>query len=282
MEGLSSLLQEWTDPEVLAPFIANWGGRIVAAILIFIVGRWIVNLLTRLVVQAIGKANVEETLTRFLGSLIRITLLVFVVLAAVGALGVETTSFLAILGAAGLAIGLALKDSLSNFSSGVMLVFFRPFKAGDFIEAAGIAGVVHSVRIFNTVMKTGDNRVITVPNSLIYAGTITNFSAEPTRRIDMTIGIGYGDDIPRAKELIMDVVTGDERVLKDPAPAILLMELADSSVNFAVRPWVASGDYWATRSDLLERIKAALEDNGLSIPYPQRDLHIVSQPVSSA
>jgi small conductance mechanosensitive channel len=205
------------------------------------------------------------------------TLMVFVVLTAVSALGVPTTNFLAIVGAAGLAIGLALKDSLSNFSSGVMLVFFRPFKVGDYIEAAGVAGTVNSIAIFNTVIKTPDNRVITVPNSLIYGDAITNFSAENTRRIDLVIGIGYDDDVQRAKALIQGVLSNEDRVLDDPAPTIMTLELGDSSVNIAVRPWVKTSEYWPVRGELLERIKKALEDSGLSIPYPQRDLHIVSQ-----
>jgi small conductance mechanosensitive channel len=205
------------------------------------------------------------------------SLLVMVILAAVQQLGVQATSFFAVLGAAGLAIGLALKDSLANFSSGVMLVFFRPFKAGDFVEAGGVSGTVREISIFNTIMKTPDNRVITVPNSQIYAGSITNFSAEQTRRIDMVFGIGYDDNVVQAKEIMQSVLDADQRILKDPAPVIMMLELADSSVNFAVRPWVESADYWTVRSDLLEGIKKALEDNGLSIPYPQRDVHLIGQ-----
>ncbi len=282
MEQITLIIQEWLDPEFLGPLLAQWGGRLLAALAIFIVGRWIVGLISRVVMKAIARASDDETLARFIGSLVRITLLVFVVLAAVGALGVETTSFLAILGAAGLAIGLALKDSLSNFSSGVMLVIFRPFRSGDFVEAAGISGVVESIRIFNTVIKTGDNRVITVPNSLIYGSTITNYSAEETRRIDLVIGVGYDDSIKRAKELMEGVLASDGRILRDPEPKVMLLELADSSVNFAVRPWVASGDYWAVRGDLLEGIKAVLDENGLSIPYPQQDVHIVSGAAAGA
>ena len=203
------------------------------------------------------------------------SLLVMVALAAVQQLGVEATSFFAILGAAGLAIGLALKDSLSNFSSGVMLVFFKPFKAGDFVEAGGVSGSVDSIRIFNTVLKTPDNRLITVPNSQVYGGTITNYSALDTRRIDLVFGVSYDDNVVRAKEIIKSVLDADERILKDPAPTIMMLELADSSVNFAVRPWVATPDYWAVRGDVLEGVKKALEDNGLSIPYPQRDVHLI-------
>jgi len=265
------------DSELIGPLMLEWLGNIVAAILIFLVGRWIVGVLTGWFRKALQRGGVDETLKRFFSKLVYATLMVFVALSAVSELGIDTTHFLAILGAAGLAVGLALKDSLSNFSSGVMLIFFRPFKVGDYVEAAGIAGTVNSIGIFNTVMKTPDNRVITVPNSLIHGDTITNYSAEATRRIDLVIGIGYEDDIRRAKALIQGLLSGDDRILDEPPPGLLLLELGDSSVNIAVRPWVKAEDYSAVRSDLLEGIKRVLEDNGLSIPYPQRDLHIIGQ-----
>jgi small conductance mechanosensitive channel len=270
------------DSETILPLLLSWGGRIVAALLIFLVGRWISKRIAAGVAAATERANVDPTLTKFLRSVIYMALLVMVILAAVQQLGVEATSFFAILGAAGLAIGLALKDSLANFSSGVMLVFFRPFKAGDYVEAGGVAGTVDSISIFNTILKTPDNRVVIVPNSQIYAGAITNFSALDTRRIDLVFGISYDDDVARAKELMRSVVEADERVLEDPAPTIMMLELGDSSVNFAVRPWVATPDYWAVRGDLLENIKKALEDNGMSIPYPQRDVHLIGQAASNA
>lgn len=275
MENLLGAIDSWLDPAVMGPLVLGWGGRLLGALLIFVAGRWVAKALVGSFRKVVGKAEVDETLSRFLANLIYIVLMVFVVLTAVSELGVNTTNFLAILGAAGLAIGLALKDSLSNFAAGVMLVFFRPFKTGDFIEAAGIAGTVQSIKIFNTVLKTGDNRVITVPNALIYADTITNYSAEDTRRIDLVIGIGYDDDIARARALIQGALSQEDRVLDSPAPAMLLMELGESSVDIAVRPWVKSSDYSAVRSDLLENIKRALENAGLSIPYPQRDVHIV-------
>jgi len=201
---------------------------------------------------------------------------VLVLLTAAGVLGIPTTNFLAIIGAAGLAVGLALKDSLSNFSAGVMLVLFRPFRAGDFIEAAGVAGTVEEVGIFKTDIKTPDNRVVVVPNGLIYGGTIINFSAKETRRIDLVIGISYSDEIHKARTLIQAVLDAEQRVLKDPAAQIMLLELGASSVDIAVRPWVKSADYWLVRAELLERIKLTLEENGLSIPFPQRDIHIIS------
>lgn len=265
------------EPQMVASVAWEWGLKILAALAIFVIGRWIARRIAKGVAMATERANVDPTLTNFLRSVVYMGLLIMVILAAVQQLGVEATSFFAILGAAGLAIGLALKDSLANFSSGVMLVFFRPFKAGDFVEAGGVSGTVREISIFNTIMKTPDNRIITVPNGQIYAGSITNFSAEETRRIDLVFGIGYDDNVLRAKEIMQSVMDADERILKDPAPVIMMLELADSSVNFAVRPWVASSDYWAVRGDLLEGVKKALEDNGLSIPYPQRDVHLIGQ-----
>lgn len=277
MDSLRETLTIWLDPQFAGPVVLGWGLKLLAALLIYVIGRWVAKALTRWVGRAITKADVDATLARFLSSILYMVLIVFVVLTALSALGVNTTNFLAILGAAGLAVGLALKDSLSNFAAGVMLVFFRPFQSGDYIEAAGISGTVVSIKIFNTVLRTPDNRVITVPNALIYAETITNFSAEDKRRIDLVIGIGYDDDIARAKALIQGVLGQDDRILDEPPPVMLLVELGESSVNIAVRPWVKSSDYAQVRSDLLEHIKRALESAGLSIPYPQRDLHIVTQ-----
>jgi small conductance mechanosensitive channel len=282
VEDLMASIREWLDPEVLWPLVFGWAGKIVAALLIFLIGKWVAAAIASTVAKATERAKIDPTLTKFLRSLIYMTLLIIVILTALGMLGVPTTNFLAILGAAGLAIGLALKDSLSNFSSGVMLIFFRPFKYGDYVEAGGIAGTVDAINIFNTVFKTPDNRVITVPNSLIYADPITNYSAMATRRIDLVIGISYDDDVVRAKEIIKSVLDKDERILDDPAPTIMMLDLADSSVNFAVRPWVASADYWAVRGDVLEQIKLRLEENGLSIPYPQRDVHLIGQVAGTA
>jgi len=203
-------------------------------------------------------------------------LFVFVVLTAISALGVPTTNFLAILGAAGLAVGLALKDSLSNFSSGGMLVFFRPFKVGDFIDAAGVSGTVESIGIFNLVLKTPDNRVINVPNSLVYGGTITNYSAETTRRIDLTIAISYDADIPQARSVIEAVVAAEARVRREPAPNIFVQDVLQTAIAMSIRVWVNSADYWSVRGDLLERIKRALDKYELSIPLPQRVLPLAT------
>lgn len=277
MDSLQETLLIWLDPQLTGALVLGWGLRLLAALLIYVIGRWVAKALTRWVGRAIIKADVDATLARFLSSILYMVLIVFVVLTALSAIGINTTNFLAILGAAGLAVGLALKDSLSNFAAGVMLVFFRPFRSGDYIEAAGISGTVVSIKIFNTILRTPDNRIITVPNALIYADSITNFSAEDKRRIDLVIGIGYDDDIGRAKALIQGVLGQDNRILDEPAPVMLLVELGESSVDIAVRPWVKSSDYSQVRSDLLEHIKRALENAGLSIPYPQRDLHIVTQ-----
>jgi small conductance mechanosensitive channel len=272
MADLQAWLSTWLDPRVVGEVLLDWSGRIVGALLIFIIGRLLMRALTTWATTAMRRVGLDDTLSRFLGNLLYMALLVFLGLTAFSALGVPMTSFLAIVGAAGLAIGLALKDSLSNFSSGVMLVFFRPFKVGDQIDAAGTGGVVESIGIFNVVLKTPDNRVINVPNSLIYAGVITNYNAESTRRIDLTIAIGYDADIPQAKSVIAAVVAAEARIAKQPAPEVAVQDILQSAVTIAVRVWVNSGDYGNVRSDLLERIKRALDKYGLSIPAEQRAL----------
>jgi small conductance mechanosensitive channel len=272
MEPITAI--DWSDPSHIQTILMPWAIRIGVALAIFIVGRWIARWLTNMVRKVMTKSSMDEMLINFLGNIVYMVLLLAVVMAALDHLGIQTTSLLAVFGAAGLAVGLALKDSLSNFSSGVMIILFRPFKVGDFIEAGGATGVVEEVRIFATIMKTGDNREIIVPNSQIYSGTIINYSAKATRRIDLVFGIGYGDDIAKAKQIMDDIMKQDERILADPAPAVAVGELADSSVNFNVRPWVNSGDYWPVRADLLEKIKLAFDANGISIPYPQQDVHM--------
>ncbi len=265
---------DWTDPGVIQALLIPWGIRLGIALAIFIVGRWISRWLTNITRKLMTQSNVDTMLVNFTGNLVYTVLILVVVMAALDHLGIETTSLLAVFGAAGLAIGLALKDSLSNFSSGVMIILFHPFKVGDFIKAGGATGVVEEVRMFATIMRSGDNRQIIVPNGQIYSGTITNYSAHPTRRIDLVFGIGYGDDMAKAKKIIDNIMQQDERILSDPAPGIALGELADSSVNFNVRPWVKSEDYWAVHADLLEKIKLAFDANGISIPYPQQDVYM--------
>ena len=271
-----------SDTDYLNLYILPWGINLLMALVIFVTGRWIAKGISKVIKRLMKKAELDEILTSFIGNIIYFALLIVVIIAALDQLGVNTSSVLAIFATAGLAVGLALKDSLSSFAAGVMLVLFKPFKAGDFIEAAGITGVVEKLRIFSTVLRTGDNREITVPNSQIYGGTIVNYSARDTRRIDMTFGIGYDDDIKKAKALIEEAMGEDQRILKDPEPVVLLMELADSSVNFAVRPWVNSSDYWVVRSDLMEKVKEKFDANSISIPYPQTDVHLISEPASAA
>jgi small conductance mechanosensitive channel len=267
-------MEQLLNPDMVNSYLIPWGIRITMALAIFIVGRWIIKIVVRFAERMMNKARLDSMLTRFLGNILYMALLLVVIIAALDQLGIQTTSLLAVFGAAGLAIGLALKDSLANFSSGVMLIIFRPFQVGDFIEAAGISGVVEEVRIFSTILRTGDNREIIVPNSHIYSGPITNVSARDTRRIDMVFGIGYDDDIRKAKQLIEAAFAADNRILQDPAPSVSVAELADSSVNLNVRPWVKTADYWAVRSDLLENVKLAFDENGISIPYPQQDVHM--------
>jgi small conductance mechanosensitive channel len=272
MTELQAWLSTWLDPRVVGTAVMDWSGRIFAALAIFVVGRLLMRGLTSWATAAMRRVGVDDTLSKFLGNLLYMVLLLFLGLTVFSTLGVPTTNFLAIVGAAGLAVGLALKDSLSNFSSGVMLVFFRPFQVGDQIDAAGVGGVVESIGIFNVVLKTPDNRVITVPNSLIYAGSITNYNAEGTRRIDMTIAIGYDADIPQAKSVIAAIVAAEVRVLKHPAPEVAVLEILPAFVTIAVRVWAQSSNHGGVRSDLLERIKRSLDKYGLSIPSEQRVL----------
>ena len=260
--------------EIISTYIIPWGINLLLALAVFIVGRWVANIVVRIIKRLMKTANMEKVLIGFLTSILKVVLLVVVVIAALEQLGVNTNSLVAVFAAAGLAVGLALKDSLSNFASGVMLIIFKPFKVGDFIEAAGIAGVVEVIRVFNTQLRTGDNREIIVPNSQIYGGIITNFSAREQRRIDLVIGIGYEDDIKSAKQILEEILQTDERVLQEPAAVILITELGESSVDLAVRPWVNSDDYSNVRSDLLETIKCKFDAAGISIPYPQRDVHM--------
>ncbi|MEW5925581.1 MAG: mechanosensitive ion channel domain-containing protein [Candidatus Zixiibacteriota bacterium] len=254
-----------------------YGLKIIGAILIFVIGRMVIGIITRILKRAFEKKATDTTLAKFVISLARIILLVVVVLASLSTIGVETTSFIAILGAAGLAVGFALQGSLSNFAAGIMLIIFRPFETGHYIEAGGSAGSVESIRIFNTALKTPDNKIVIVPNSAITGGNIINYSAEDTRRIDMVFGVGYGDDIKKAKDVMEGIINADTRILKNPAPTVRVVELGDSSVNFAVRPWVKTADYWAVYFDLMENIKMALDANGISIPFPQRDVHLYQE-----
>lgn len=275
---IDKLLQQ----NIVDLYLIPWSIKIVTALLIFIIGRWLAKLLVKMSRKVMQKSNIDQMLIDFIANILYALLLIVVVLAALDQLGVKTTSALAILGAAGLAIGLSLQNSLSNFAAGVMLIIFRPFKKGDYVEAAGTAGIVESITVFTTLMRTGDNREVTVPNGQIYSGTITNYSARDTRRLDMTFSIGYEDDIKLAKSLIEKTLSEESRILPEPAPIIWVSELGASSVDLAVRPWVNSSDYWPVRSDLLQNIKAAFDSNGISIPFPQQDVHIKDMPSVAA
>jgi len=259
--------------EAETSLIGQWIVNIVIAIAIVVIGRIVVKWLVKVIRKLMVRADLDPILVNFAGSIANAVLMLFVLIAALDQVGVDTTSFIAIIGAAGLAVGLALQGSLQNFAAGVMMIVFRPFKLGDFIEAGGVVGVVEQISVFSTTLKTGDNREIIVPNGQIYAGAITNFSARDTRRIDMVFGIGYDDDMLKAKKIMEAILAKHELILDEPAPAVAIAELADSSVNFNVRPWVNSGDYWAVRSELLEQIKLSFDQEGISIPYPQIDIH---------
>jgi small conductance mechanosensitive channel len=255
--------------------VAVWGLKVVAAIAIFIIGRWIAKLLRRGVKRMLERAAVEPIISGFTTSIVYIALLVFVVIAALGQLGIQTTSFIAILGAAGLAIGLALQGSLANFAAGFLLIIFRPFKVGDFIEGAGVAGVVREIQIFTTTLRTPDNKTIIIPNAKLSGDNIVNYSAEETRRVDMTVGVSYDADLSRVREVLNDIIGKDARILPDPAPQVAVAELADSSVNFIVRLWTRTEDYWGVKFDATETIKNRFDAEGIGIPFPQRDIHIV-------
>ena len=253
---------------------AGFAISLVTAIIIFLIGRWLVSKTVSGVDKFMARREVDEVLRQFVKNVLGVLLTFIVALIALEQLGVDTTSLLALLGAAGLAVGLALKDSLSNFAAGVMLLLFKPFKSGDLVEAGGSTGIVEKIGMFTTQMRTPDNCEINVPNANIYSDTIVNYSAKPTRRIDLVIGIGYGDDLKKARDVLQGLVDADSRILKDPEAVIAVSELADSSVNFVVRPWVKTEDYWNVRWSLTEQVKQAFDREGISIPYPQQDVHM--------
>lgn len=248
--------------------------NIVTAAIILVVGWWIAKLIQKLITGIMRKKNVDAMLTSFTSNVVYTILFAFVIIAALGKLGVQTTSIIAVLGAAGLAVGLALQGSLSNFASGILIIFFRPFKVDDFVEVAGITGIVEGIQFFSTQLRTGDNKAVIVPNSSITSNNITNYSAKEQRRVDMVFGISYDNDLKIAKIILGELVDQDERILKDPAPVIAVSELGDNSVNIIVRPWVKTADYWNVYWDMLEKVKLRFDEENISIPYPQRDVHL--------
>ena len=258
----------------LQAVVAEYGLQVIGALATIIIGMWIAKMLAKYAGKVLRKREVDETLTKFLVSLVRIGLITFVIISAASQVGIQTASFVAIIGAAGLAIGFALQGSLSNLAAGVMLIIFKPVKVGDYIEGGGATGTVESVGIFVTTLVTVDNKVVYIPNSTLTGSNITNFTAKDKRRVDMVFGIGYGDDIDKAKKAIEEVLSGDSRILKDPAAMIVVSELGASSVNFNVRPWVNTSDYWGVYFDTTEKIKKKFDEQNISIPFPQRDVHI--------
>lgn len=272
--GRDKMLEDINVAELVDTYVIPWGINIVFALLIYIIGKIVVGILINLFGKVLSRSKYDDMLVDFIKAIMRAILMLFVIVAALDQLGVDTTSMVAIFGAAGLAIGLSLQGSLQNFASGVMLLVFKPFTRGDFIEAGGTSGVVKDIAIFSTVMTTGDNKEIIVPNGAIYGGNITNYSAKETRRVDMIVGIAYDADLKKAKEILIEMVKADERILLDPAPTVAVAELADSSVNFVVRPWVKSADFWGVKFDFNEAVKIRFDKEGIGIPFPQMDVHM--------
>jgi len=271
--SVDDVSQLWGQVQGIA---TDWGIKALAALAIFIIGRWVAKAIRRGLQRMMEKGGADPIIIGFVSSIAYVALLAFVVIAALGQLGIQTTSFIAILGAAGLAVGLALQGSLANFAAGFLMIIFRPFKVGDFVEAAGVAGVVKEIQIFTTTLKTGDNKTIIVPNAKISGDNIINYSAEENRRVDMTVGVAYDADLSKVKEVLNDIISKDARILSDPEPLVVVGELADSSVNFIVRVWTKGADYWGVKFDATEAIKNRFDEAGIGIPFPQRDIHIVS------
>ena len=259
--------------------VLTHGPNLLLAILTLLVGWWLVKRVVTVVDRGMERSQVEVTLRRFLGSMVGILLRALLLISVASMIGIETTSFIAMLGAAGLAVGLALQGSLANFAGGVLILFFRPFKVGDLIEAQGFLGIVKEIQIFVTILTTLDNRRIIVPNGPLSNGCITNLNAEPIRRIDMTFGISYGDDVLKAKDVIQKVIATDTRILTDPSPDVFVSEHGDSSVNFVVRPWVHPDHYWDVYFSMHEQLKLAFDREGITIPFPQRDVHVFKEAV---
>ena len=251
--------------------------NIAYAIIILAIGFWGAKMIARLVKGLLERRDADQALTGFVGNLVNALVVTFAVIAALNKVGIQTTSLIAIVGAAGLAIGLALKDSMGNFAAGVMILIFKQFKAGDFIEAAGVLGVVETLNIFSTQLKTGDNKTVYVPNGKLIGDNIINYSTKPTRRIDMVVGVSYDADLSHVKKVLEDILAKESRVLEDPAPTIGVLELADNSVNFAFRPWVDAADYWGVHFDLHAAVKTRFDEEGIGVPYPQRDVHLYQQ-----
>lgn len=259
------------------PLLIEHGSHILFALLTLAIGWWLINRIITGFTNILIKRKADAMLTSFLGSLLSALLRVLLLLSVAGMVGIETTSFIALIGAAGLAVGLALQGSLANFAGGVLILFLRPFRAGDYIEAQGIAGTVESIQIFHTILRTADNKVIILPNGALSNGSITNYSTKPTRRVDINVGIDYGDDIKKARAILLSLVAADERVLKDPAAVVYMTSLGDNSVNMSLRMWTKSADFWGVFFDIQEQMKEAFDREGISFPFPQRTLHMAQK-----
>ncbi len=260
--------------EKIITLLVEYGPKLIGAVVVLVIGLWIVKIITKTVSKLLTKKKTDPSLASFVKSLTNILLKVMLIISVMGMVGIEMTSFIAVLGAAGLAVGMALSGTLQNFAGGVMILIFKPFKVGDFIEAQGYAGTVSEIQLFNTLLKTVDNKIVIIPNGGLSTGSMINYSSEPLRRVDWTFGIGYGDDIDKAKSVLKKLIDADKRILKDPEAFIAVSELADSSVNFAVRVWVKGEDYWGVFFDMNEAVYKTFATEGLNIPYPQMDVHV--------
>lgn len=271
MENLSNYSDQ------IMELIMQYGPKLIGAIITLIVGLWIIKMITGAFSKGMEKRNVDASLRPFLKSLVSTMLKVFLIVSVLSMMGITMTSFVAIIGAAGLAVGMALSGTLQNFAGGVIILIMKPFKVGDWIDAQGYSGTVNAIQIFNTILKTPDNKTIIIPNGGLSTGALTNYSTEPTRRVDWTFGIGYGDKIEDARAILNDILNADERIFKDPVPFIQVSELADSSVNLATRVWVNSGDYWGVYMETMEKVYNAFNEKGINIPFPQMDVHVHKQ-----
>lgn len=273
METNIEAYQQYID--LALKYGSEYGLKIIIALAIFIIGKRVARSVTNMATKTMQKQEVDVELVGFVSSLLYWALFAIVIVAALGQVGIQTASFVAIIGAAGLAVGLALQGSLSNFAAGVLIILLRPFRVGEFVEMAGTSGTVNNIKIFTTELRTPDNKAVTIPNARVLESNITNYSSTGTRRIDMVVGIGYGDDIDQARKVIEKLLTADDRILAEPAPVVAVNQLADSSVNFIVRPWVKSDDYWGVHNDFTESVKKHFDTEGISIPFPQREVHTI-------
>ena len=268
-------IEKLSDPQYLIELLLPYGLKLLGAIAIFVIGRWVALFVISLFDKGLKRSKTDETVIDFLTAVGYIVLMAFVIIAALGQLGVQTTAAAAIIGGSALALGLSLQGQIASVASGVMLIFFRPMRKGDFVECAGQMGSVASVKIVNTLLVTTNNQEITIPNNQVWNSPIINYSARPTRRMDLTVSIGYGDDIDKAKQVLRDIIAADERVLKDPAPNVAVTAMGESSIDILFRPWFNTSDYWGAYWDMVETIKKRFDAEGISIPFPQRDVHLI-------